>query len=51
MIDVWAKAHDAGDRGNKLSGDEKDEIWTWMQSKSIPLTLKKAREKANGHGR
>jgi hypothetical protein len=50
MIDSWAEAHDTSSHGNKLSGDEKDEIWEWMQSKKIPLTLKEAREKANGAG-
>jgi hypothetical protein len=50
MIDSWAEAHDTGSHGSRLSGDEKDEIWDWMQSKKIPLTLKEAREKANGTG-
>jgi transposase len=50
MIDTWAEAHDTSGRGNKLSGDEKDEIWEWMQSKKIPLTLKEAGERANGRG-
>jgi hypothetical protein len=49
MIDKWAEAHDTSGRGNQLSGDEKDEIWEWMQSRPpSPLTLKEAREKANG---
>lgn len=52
MIDVWADAHDVGrSKGNSLTGDEKDEIWAWMQTRHSPLTLKEAREKANGGGR
>lgn len=49
MIDVWVEAHDTESR-NKLSEDEKDEIWDWVKSKGKPLTLKEARAKRNGAG-
>ena len=51
VTERWVEAHDTGDSGGKLSEPEKDEIWTWMQAKpGIPLTLKEARKKRNGHG-
>ena len=51
VAERWAEAHDTGKRDGKLSDGEKDEIWTWMQDlPATPLTLKQAREKANGHG-
>jgi hypothetical protein len=51
MIDVWAEAHDSGrSKGGNLNEDEKDEIWEWLKTRQSPLTLKEAREKANGSG-
>jgi hypothetical protein len=51
VIDVWTEAHDTG-RGNGMSGDEKEEIWAWMQARpATPLTLAEARrQRGNGSG-
>jgi hypothetical protein len=50
VTERWVEAHDTGQRDGKLSKDEADEIWTWMQSQPAgPLTLAEAR-KAKGNG-
>ena len=48
-LDFWNEAHDT-ERGTKLSDDEKDRLFDWVQSQGKPLTLKEARAKANGAG-
>jgi hypothetical protein len=51
VAERWIEAHDGGQRDGKLSKEEADEIWDWMQSKpTMPLTLKEARRRANGAG-
>jgi hypothetical protein len=51
VMDHWMEAHDSKDDRKKLSDGEAKELWTWMQSRQSPLTLKEAREKKNGAGR
>jgi hypothetical protein len=40
VTDYWIETHqtDADKPGSKLSDDEKDELWEWMQTQNIPLT-------------
>lgn len=44
MIETWSEAHSPRDR---ISEDDADEIWEWMQMQPLaPLTLKEARANA-----
>lgn len=45
MIEAWSEAHSPRER---MSEDEADDIWEWMQAQPLaPLTLKDARANAN----
>jgi hypothetical protein len=44
VIDTWSEAHSPRER---MSEDDADEIWEWMQAQPpVPLTLKEARANA-----
>jgi hypothetical protein len=45
VIETWSEAHSPRER---MSEDEADDIWEWMQAQPLaPLTLKDARAHAN----
>jgi hypothetical protein len=45
VIETWGEAHSPRER---MSDDDADEIWEWMQTQPLaPLTLKDARANAN----
>lgn len=51
MMEFWGEAHQPADApGSRLSPEEKDDIWEWMQKKDIPVSRAAARAKSNGHG-
>jgi hypothetical protein len=51
VTDRWIEAHEPADGSQPLREADADEIWDWMQTKPpVPLTLKQARQQANGAG-
>lgn len=47
VTERWVEAHTPSDGpGSRLTPDERDEIWDWMQTKNIPLSHRKS----NGAG-